>query len=60
MPRYAITERAGPFVAGTVAGAGDTIRSFGARLKLADQYSGATLWKNGTNELVLLGDVTAI
>ena len=43
----------------TVGGAGVTIRSSGSRLKLTGQYSGATLWKKGTNEWVLLGDITA-
>ncbi len=43
----------------TVAGAGVTIRSFGARLKLAGQYSGATLWKRSADEWVLIGDITA-
>ncbi|WP_395660828.1 hypothetical protein [Aestuariivirga sp.] len=43
----------------TVGGAGVTIRSFGARLKLAGQYSGATLWKRSADEWVLIGDITA-
>ena len=43
----------------TVGGAGVTIRSSGSKLKLAGQYSGATLWKKGTNEWVLIGDITA-
>ena len=43
----------------TVGGSGVTIRSSGAKLKLAGQYSGATLWKRGTNEWVLIGDITA-
>jgi len=42
----------------TVGGAGVTIRSSGSKLKLAGQYSGATLWKKGTNEWVLIGDIT--
>ena len=41
----------------TVGGAGVTIRSSGSKLKLAGQYSGATLWKKGTNEWVLIGDI---
>jgi hypothetical protein len=41
----------------TVGGAGVTIRSFGSKLKLAGQYSGATLWKKDTNEWVLMGDI---
>jgi hypothetical protein len=43
----------------TVGGAGVTIRSSGAKLKLAGQYSGATLWKRGSDEWVLIGDITA-
>jgi len=43
----------------TVGGASVTIRSSGSKLKLAGQYSGATLWKRGTNEWVLIGDITA-
>ena len=43
----------------TVGGAGVTIRSSGARLKLSGQYAGATLWKKGTDEWVLIGDITA-
>ena len=34
-----------------------TIRSAGSKLKLAGQYSGATLWKRGTNEWALIGDI---
>lgn len=41
-----------------VAGAGVTIRSSGAKLKLVGQYSGATLYKRATDEWVLLGDIT--
>jgi hypothetical protein len=41
----------------TVGGSGVTIRSSGSKLKLAGQYSGATLWKRGTNEWVLIGDI---
>jgi hypothetical protein len=41
----------------TVGGSGVTIRSSGSKLKLAGQYSGATLWKKGTNEWVLIGDI---
>jgi len=43
----------------TVGGSGVTIRSSGSKLKLAGQYSGATLWKRGTNEWVLIGDIVA-
>ena len=43
----------------TVGGAGVTIRSSGSRLKLSGQYAGATLWKKGTDEWVLIGDLTA-
>lgn len=43
----------------TVGGSGVTIRSSGSKLKLTGQYSGATLWKRGTNEWVLIGDITA-
>jgi hypothetical protein len=42
----------------TVGGAGVTIRSVSSRLKLTSQYSGATLWKKGTNEWWLIGDIT--
>jgi hypothetical protein len=41
----------------TVGGTGVTIRSSGSKLKLAGQYSGATLWKKDTNEWVLIGDI---
>lgn len=41
----------------TVGGAGVTIRSSGSKLKLTGQYSGATLWKKGTDEWVLIGDI---
>lgn len=34
-----------------------TIRSAGSKLKLAGQYSGATLWKRATNEWALIGDI---
>lgn len=43
----------------TVGGAGVTIRSSGSKLKLSGQYSGATLWKKGTDEWWLIGDITA-
>lgn len=43
----------------TVGGAGVTIRSSGSKLKLTGQYSGATLWKKGTDEWVLIGDIAA-
>jgi hypothetical protein len=42
----------------TVGGSGVTIRSSGLKLKLAGQYSGATLWKKAANEWVLIGDIT--
>lgn len=42
----------------TVGGAGVTIRSSGSKLKLTGLYSGATLWKKGTDEWVLIGDIT--
>ena len=42
-----------------VAGSGVTIRSKGAALKLTGQYSGATLYKRGTDEWVLVGDLVA-
>ncbi len=42
----------------TVGGAGVTIRSSGSKLKLSGQYSGATLWKKGTDEWLLIGDIT--
>jgi hypothetical protein len=41
----------------TVGGAGVTIRSSGSKLKLTGQYSGATLWKNATDEWYLIGDI---
>lgn len=41
----------------TVGGAGVTLRSSGSKLKLAGQYSGATLWKKDTDEWVLIGDI---
>lgn len=43
----------------TVGGAGVTIRSSGSKLRLAGQYSGATLWKKGTNEWLLIGDIVS-
>ena len=43
----------------TVGGAGLTIRSSGSRLKLAGQWSAATLWKKATNEWYLIGDIVA-
>lgn len=42
-----------------VAGAGVTIRSSGAKLKLSGQYSAATLYKRGANEWLLLGDLAS-
>lgn len=41
------------------AGTGVTLRSSSSKLKLTGQYSGATLWKKGTDEWVLIGDITA-
>jgi hypothetical protein len=43
----------------TVAGAGVTINSSGAKLKLTGQYSGASLWKKATDTWVLIGDISA-
>lgn len=40
-----------------VAAGGVTIRSFGALVKLAGQYAGASLYKRGTNEWVLIGNL---
>ena len=40
-----------------VAGSGVTILSSGGKLKIADQYSGATLIKRNTNEWVLFGNL---
>lgn len=42
-----------------VAGSGVTIRSTGGKLKLSGQYSGATLYKRGTDEWVCFGDLSA-
>lgn len=41
-----------------VAAGGVTIRSSGAKLKLTGQYSGACLYKRGTDEWVLMGDLS--
>jgi len=41
-----------------VALAGVTIRSSGSKLKITDQYSGATLIKRDTNEWVLFGNLS--
>ena len=41
-----------------VAGAGVTVRSAGSRLKLNQQYSGATLVKIAADEWYLFGDIT--
>lgn len=41
------------------AGSGVTIRSSGSKLKLTGQYSAASLWKKGTDEWILVGDITA-
>jgi hypothetical protein len=43
----------------TIGGAGVTIRSSGSKLKLTGQYSGATLWKKGPDEWMLIGDITS-
>lgn len=40
------------------AGVGVTIRSVNGNLALTGQYSGGTLYKRGTDEWVLLGDLT--
>jgi hypothetical protein len=42
-----------------VAGSGVTIRSSGSKIKLTGQYSGGSLWKKGTNEWILIGDLSA-
>jgi hypothetical protein len=42
-----------------VATSGVTIRSKEGNLKLTGQYSGATLYKRGTDEWVVVGDLTA-
>ena len=42
-----------------VAGSGVTIRSSGSKLKLTGQYSGASLWKKGTDEWILIGDIAS-
>lgn len=42
-----------------VAGSGVTIHSVNSRLKLTTQYSGGTLYKRGTDEWVLLGDIAS-
>lgn len=41
------------------AGVGVTIRSSASKVKLTGQYSGATIYKRGTNEWVLVGDLSA-
>jgi hypothetical protein len=41
------------------AGSGVTIRSKNSNLKLSDQYSGATLWKQATNTWYLVGDLSS-
>lgn len=43
----------------TVGGAGVTINSSGAKLKLTGQFSGASLWKKATDTWVLIGDLSA-
>jgi hypothetical protein len=40
-------------------GAGVTIRSANSETKLTSQYSGATIYKRGTNEWMLFGDLSA-
>lgn len=42
-----------------VADVGVTIRSAGSKLKLTSQYSGATLYKRGADDWVLIGDLSA-
>ena len=42
-----------------VPGSGVTIRSSGSKLKLTGQYSGASLWKKGTDEWILIGDIAS-
>ena len=42
-----------------VAGAGVTIRSSGSKLKITGQYSSASLYKKGTDEWILVGDISA-
>lgn len=42
-----------------VAGSGVTLRASGGKLKLTSQYSAATLYKRGTDEWVVMGDLTA-
>jgi hypothetical protein len=41
------------------AGAGVTVRSANSETKLTSQYSGATIYKRGTNEWMLFGDLSA-
>lgn len=41
-----------------VAAGGVTLRSAGAKTKLTQQYSGASVYKRSTNEWVLIGDIT--
>lgn len=41
------------------AGAGVTLYSSGSKLKLAGQYSGASLWKKATDTWVVIGDLSA-
>ena len=41
----------------TIGGAGVTIQSAGSRLKLTGQWSGATLYKRGTDTWALIGDI---
>ena len=51
--------RYGAGAVSVAAGAGVTIRSPGAKLKLASQYSSASLRKRATDEWVLAGDLSA-
>ena len=41
------------------AGSGVTLNSYNGKLKLTGKYSVGSLWKRGTNEWVLIGDITA-
>jgi hypothetical protein len=40
-------------------GVGVTLRSYGSKNKLTGQWSVGSLWKKGTNEWVLIGDIKA-
>jgi len=41
------------------AGSGVTIRSIDSNKKISDRYGGATLWKRGTDEWILIGALTS-